>query len=135
MQDAAHTPLRSGRRGWRAWFAPWGKGLGSWAFALNRLTGLGLVFYLALHLWVLRLLARGPQAWDAFIALAKQPFFLFLDGLLFFGVLYHGLNGLRVTLVGLGIGVRAHRRLFWVLMALGVGLLLLSLGGLLATTG
>src|SRR5712691_7640857 len=35
------------------WVDPRGRTLGAWAFAANRITGLGLVFYLYLHLGVL----------------------------------------------------------------------------------
>jgi succinate dehydrogenase / fumarate reductase cytochrome b subunit len=100
--------------------AQWGdvrrRGLGMWAYALNRLTGLGLVVYLYLHLAVLSRLAGGPAGWDAFIAVARTPAFLALDVLLLAGLLIHGLNGLRVTLNGFGLGVPAQKRLFVALM-------------------
>ena len=91
---------------------------GMWAYALNRVTGLGLVVYLYLHLVVLSWLAQGPEAWEAFVALAKTPPFLALDVVLLTGLLIHGLNGLRVTLNGFGIGVRAQKPLFIALMVI-----------------
>ena len=54
-----------------AWFDVGGRKLGTWAFALNRLTGLALMLYLLLHLGVLTLLALGEAQWDAFIALSS----------------------------------------------------------------
>ena len=42
------------------WLDPHGRHLGSWAFVANRLTGLGLVVYLYLHLVILSTLLRGP---------------------------------------------------------------------------
>ncbi len=95
-----------------------GRGLGMWAYALNRLTGIGLVAYLYLHLAVLSQLAKGPSAWDGFVALARTRLFLTLDVVLLAGLLIHGLNGLRVTLNGFGIAVRSQKALFIVLMAL-----------------
>lgn len=79
------------------------------AFVLNRLIGLALVAYLYLHLLVLSLLARGPNAWDDFVEIASSPPFLVLDLLLLAGVLIHGLNGIRLGLVGLGF-TASHRR-------------------------
>ena len=38
---------------------------------------------------------------DAFVSLARSPFFLTFDVILLAGILIHGLNGLRVTLTGL----------------------------------
>ncbi len=109
-EHVARTPW------WRraaAWADLHGRREGWLAFILMRLTGIGLVFYLFLHLTVLSTLARGPQAWDAFIALARSPLFVAFDGVLIFGMLYHGLNGLRVILLGLGVGSRRQAELFW----------------------
>jgi succinate dehydrogenase / fumarate reductase, cytochrome b subunit len=90
--------------------------LGMWAYALNRITGIGLVIYLYLHLAVLSLLLRGQAAWDSFVAVARSPYMLALDVVLLAGILIHGLNGLRIALTGFGIGVGAQKALFTVLM-------------------
>jgi succinate dehydrogenase / fumarate reductase cytochrome b subunit len=90
--------------------------LGMWAYALNRITGIGLVVYLYLHLVILSLLLRGAAAWDSFVALARSPFYLALDVILLAGILVHGLNGLRIALTGFGIGVGAQKTIFIVLM-------------------
>lgn len=94
--------------------------LGMWAYVLNRITGIGLVVYLYLHLVVLSLLAQGASGWDAFIALAKTPVFLALDAILLVGLLIHGLNGLRVTVNALNIGVSSQKLLFILVIALVV---------------
>jgi succinate dehydrogenase / fumarate reductase cytochrome b subunit len=110
-----------------AWFDVRSSRVGGWAFALNRLTGLGLVLYLFLHLIVLSLLLRGEAGWDAFIRLARSPLFLTFDVVLIFGILYHGLNGIRVGMVGMGYGARSHRAVFWVLMTIGLAMLVTSI--------
>ena len=94
--------------------------LGMLAYILNRLTALGLVLYLYIHLAVLSLLAQGPSGWDPFIKIARTPFFLSLDVLLLAGMLIHGLNGLRVALTGFGVGVRGQKPLFVALMIVAV---------------
>jgi succinate dehydrogenase / fumarate reductase cytochrome b subunit len=98
------------------WFDVRRRKLGMWAYALNRITGIGLVVYLYLHLAVLSLLLRGPGSWDSFVSLARAPFFLTLDVILLAGMLIHGLNGLRIVLTGLDVGVKAQKVLFGVLM-------------------
>ena len=98
------------------WFDLRRRKLGMWAYALNRITGIGLVVYLYLHLGVLSLLARGQSSWDSFVSLARSPYYLALDVLLLAGILIHGLNGLRVALTGFDIGVRAQKTLFGILM-------------------
>ncbi len=115
------------QRRWGAWFTPWRRRPGYWAFVLHRITGLGLVLYLGLHLYMLRLLWRGPEAWDAFVRLAKTPLFWLLDGVLFAGLLYHALNGVRVTLVALGWGVERQRQFFWWVLGLSAVFTVLGL--------
>lgn len=95
------------------WFDPRGRAVGSWAFAANRITGLGLVFYLYLHLAVLSILLVGESSWNDFVELATNTVFLGLDVLLLFGILFHGLNGVRVALVGTGIVPDRQKALFW----------------------
>lgn len=112
-----------------------GRREGGLAFLLMRLTGIGLVVYLFIHLYTLRLLAQGPEAWDAFIAMAKSPLFLTLDGLLVLGILYHALNGVRVTLLGLGIGVPHQARLFWGVMTLTLLMTAVAVYAIFAITG
>jgi succinate dehydrogenase / fumarate reductase cytochrome b subunit len=109
----------SRRAGPAGWFDVRHRGLGGWAFALNRLTGLGLVGYLYLHLGVLFLLSQGPGGWARFVDLFSRPLFLWLDVLLVVGLLVHGLNGVRVALVGSGLVVDRHRALLLGLTALG----------------
>ncbi len=100
------------------------------AFMLHRLSGIGLVVYLYLHLAVLDRLRAGPQAWDGFIALVRSPVFLALDVVLLFGLVFHGLNGLRVVALGLGRGLRLQKALFWLALFLAVGLALLGILGI-----
>jgi succinate dehydrogenase / fumarate reductase cytochrome b subunit len=107
------------RRGVIGWADPRGRRLGGWAFILNRLTGLGILLYLFMHLVVLSLLARGPSAWDGFVSIALSPVFLSFDIVLIFGLLLHGLNGIRVTLVGFGLVVDRQKAIFVALMVVG----------------
>ena len=108
------------------WLDPRGRTLGHVAFVGNRITGLGLVFYLYLHLAVLSSLLRGEQAWSDFLGVATTTAFLLLDVLLLFGLLYHGLNGIRVTLVGTGYVPDRQKALWWA--GAVIGTLVLALG-------
>lgn len=110
-------------RALQAWFNPIRRSAGFLAFVLMRLTGIGLVVYLIMHLIVLSTLVQGEAAWDSFVALAKQPAFLLLDVVLIAGILIHMLNGLRVSVIGLGFGTDSHKGIFWTLMVVA-GLLL-----------
>jgi succinate dehydrogenase / fumarate reductase cytochrome b subunit len=105
------------------WFDVRHRKLGMWAYALNRIAAIGLVVYLYLHLGVLSLLSRGPGSWDAFISVVRSPFFLTLDVILLAGILIHGLNGLRLALMGFDVGVKRQKALFSALMLVAVAAL------------
>lgn len=115
-----------------AWFDVRRKSFTSWAFAINRLTGIGLTVYLYLHLIVLNTLRQGESGWNDFLEIAKSTPFLLLDVILLFGVLYHSLNGIRVGMVGSGIGVKRQSVLLWSL--LGICLILFVVGSVLILT-
>lgn len=98
------------------WFDPRKRKLGTWAFILNRITALGLTLYLFMHLIVLSTLARGPEAYDGFIKLAKTPVILIGETLVIAAGIIHGLNGIRIALNSFGIGTRYQRQIFISLM-------------------
>jgi succinate dehydrogenase / fumarate reductase cytochrome b subunit len=104
---------------WR-WFDPRYRQIGTWAFILNRITALGLSLYLFLHLVMLGQLAQGPEAYNAFIALAKTPLIKAGEMLVIAAGLIHGLNGIRIALNSFGIGVRFQKQTFIGLMALAL---------------
>lgn len=102
------------------WFDVRRRRAGLWAYALNRITGIGLVVYLYLHLIVLSLLLRGPASWNAFVSLARSPYILALDVILFAGALFHGLNGVRVVLTSFSLGIHVQKAFFGIVMLLSV---------------
>lgn len=102
------------------WFDPRSRQVGTWAFILNRITALGLTFYLFLHLIVLGNLAKGPEAFDAFIEFAKNPVVIIGELLVVVGGIIHGLNGIRIGLTSFGIGNAYQRNLFYGLMVVAV---------------
>jgi succinate dehydrogenase / fumarate reductase cytochrome b subunit len=108
------------------WFNLKGKRVGFWAYVVMRLSAVGLVLYLVLHLGILSQLAVGPAAWDNFVAIAKSPLVLLLDVVLIIGILAHGLNGIRLSLIGFGIGVPRQKLMLW------IGLVLTIVFGLLS---
>jgi len=114
------------RRGLLGLADPRGRHLGGLAFMLNRLTGLGVLAYLYLHLIVLSTLLRGPEAWNDFVAFATHPLVLALDVLLLAGLLIHGLNGIRITLTGFGLVLSSQRALFIALMIMAALVLLIA---------
>ncbi len=117
MTDATRSPSVANLA---RWFDPRGRKAGTWAFILNRVTALGLTLYLYLHLIVLGKLAQGPQAYDAFVALAKSPIYIFGEFLVVAAGIIHGLNGLRVGLNSFGVAVPYQKQLFYGLMTIAI---------------
>lgn len=101
-----------------------GGDLGMWTWLLQRVTGLLLVFYLFLHLWVLHYANLGRVTFDEILARLQSPAFLAFDLMLLALVIFHALNGIRVIIIDFGISDRAQRTLFWGLMLLGFALFL-----------
>ena len=95
-----------------------GSRAGWWAWLLQRVTGLGLVLYIFLHIGVISTAQLGADTFDDVLALLQTPIFVVLDLLLATAVLYHGLNGVRVIVIDLGIGVSRQAELFCVCLVL-----------------
>ena len=102
------------------WFDPRNRQAGTWAFILNRITALGLTFYLFLHLIILSNLARGEAAYDSFLEFAHNPIVVFGEFLVVVGGIYHGLNGIRIGLTSFGIGVPSQKQLFYAVLVIAV---------------
>lgn len=107
-----------------SWFIPVGRQVGGWAFALNRVTAIGLTLYLFLHLTVLSLLAQGPNGYNGFLALTENPIIKFGEWAVVAAVFLHGLNGIRIILTSFGVGVTRQRQLFYGFMILAVLIIL-----------
>ncbi len=117
--------IRSSRVGRPNRNTPWWPGnyrIGTWAYVLHRLTGLALVAYLFIHMWVISFAAVrwGGFSFEQVMALLRTPPFLVFDLGLLGILLFHGLNGLRILLFDTGIGIRVQREIFWAVAAITV---------------
>lgn len=99
------------------------------AWVIQRVTGLLLLFYLLLHVHTVSKLSEGPAAFDDAVATFHSPFFKLLEIGLLATVVLHALNGIRITLVDLGVGLENQRQLFWAL-TIGAGLLIFLAGAI-----
>lgn len=114
-----------------AWMAPRWRDPGWYAFVLNRFTGLILVAYLLAHFVVLSRLTAGPEGWNELLALFGSRPFLVGDVLLVAAVIFHGLNGMRVILLTLGVGTRRSGLMFGVVLVASAALAALAAWGIL----
>ena len=98
----------------------------------HRLSGLGLIAYMSLHIIETANRIRGEQAWAGLMALFASPPFKVIEYLLFLAAVFHAMNGLRLLLIELGFflgkpkepvypystSVLRHRPLTYVVMLL-----------------
>jgi succinate dehydrogenase / fumarate reductase cytochrome b subunit len=112
-------------------FWPTNMKTGMWAWVGHRLTGLVLVVYVFMHLSFLTTasLAADGADFNVLMETTSQPLFVAMDFLLVIVVIYHAMNGFRVVLFDLGIGIRRQKLVFWISMAVAA---VLIVGGMLA---
>jgi succinate dehydrogenase / fumarate reductase cytochrome b subunit len=98
------------------------KATGMWAWVLFRISGLVLVFYLFVHIGVISTarFGEGGKTLDSIMKFFESPAAILLDLLLVWAVLYHALNGVRIVLMDFGIGIKQHKVIFWIVMAIAV---------------
>lgn len=69
------------------------------SFVLRRLTGVALVLYLFLHMWVIGSAISGPEVFDARLAAVQTTGFKFAEIALLAAVVYHAFDGIRLLIV------------------------------------
>ena len=104
------------------------KTTGFLSFVLRRFTGVVLVLYLFMHMWVIGSVNQGPEAFNARLAIVQAPLFKLGEVLLLAAVVYHGLDGIRLLMVN-WFGVTSYRKsLFYAVLAISV--ILVIAGGI-----
>jgi succinate dehydrogenase / fumarate reductase cytochrome b subunit len=98
------------------------KATGMWAWVLFRVSGLVLVLYLFVHIGVISTGRFGEDGntLNSIMKMFESPIAILLDLLLVWAVLYHALNGVRIVLMDFGLGIKQHKVLFWICMAVAV---------------
>ena len=71
---------------------------GMWTWILHRLTGLGVLLFLIIHVVETSTVIYFPEIYDNFLAGYKTGLFRFAELVIFFSVLYHALNGTRIII-------------------------------------
>jgi succinate dehydrogenase / fumarate reductase, cytochrome b subunit len=69
---------------------------GMWTWILHRATGLGVLLFLIVHVVETGLVIYSPEFYDRALALYQSPLFRIAELLIFFAVLFHAVNGLRI---------------------------------------
>jgi succinate dehydrogenase / fumarate reductase cytochrome b subunit len=70
---------------------------GMWTWILHRATGLGVLLFLLIHVFDTAIVIYWPGLYEHALSLYKAPLFRFAELLIFFSVLFHAVNGLRIV--------------------------------------
>lgn len=98
--------------------------VGMWSWVLHRITGVAMFFFLLVHVLDTALVRVSPMAYNVVIATYKTPIIGLAEVGLVAAVVYHGLNGLRITMIDFwSKGAKYQNQMFWVVMGLTVVLL------------
>lgn len=100
-----------------------------WSWALHRITGVTVFFFLFVHVLDTALVRVSPETYDEAIAIYKTPIVALMEMGLVFCVLFHALNGVRVILVDFwSKGPRYQKQMLWGIIGLLVVLLIPTIG-------
>ena len=103
--------------------------LGVWAWIIQRVSGVVLVLFVIAHVIAIsqaNLALTGPLF--TMLNVLRNPFWsvdravLIIDLLMLGIIAFHGMNGIRIVLfdTGVGVGLRSHKVIFWIVIAIGV---------------
>ena len=96
---------------------------GQYAWVLHRATGIGILFFLLVHILDIMLIGLGRDVYDHTVEFYADWFIIPMEIILVGAVIYHTLNGLRVIAVNFSSeGAVRERKFFW--WVLGASVLL-----------
>lgn len=100
-------------------------GEGMWSWVLHRITGVGIYFFLLVHVLDTALIRLSPEAYNAVMSSYKNPIMGLGETALVGAIAFHALNGIRIILIDFwGKGAKYQKVMFYGVIALWVVLML-----------
>jgi len=78
-------------------YAAYKGGRGFLAFILHRITGLGTLLFLTVHITMTSMVYIYPPLYTRLVEIFQWPLIMLAEIILVFCVIYHGANGLRIA--------------------------------------
>lgn len=98
--------------------------VGMWSWVLHRITGVGIFFFLLVHVLDTALVRVSPEAYNVVIESYKTPLIGVAELGLVGAIVFHGLNGLRIIAVDFwSKGTKFQSLMFWLVIAITIVLL------------
>ena len=89
-------------------------GIGQWAWILHRVTGIGIVVFLVMHILDTALLGWGPDVYNKVVAFYHISIMRVGEVFLGAAILYHALNGIRIVILDFWENSMVYQKqLFW----------------------
>jgi succinate dehydrogenase cytochrome b556 subunit len=87
--------------------------IGQYAWILHRAAGIGVLFFLLIHIIDIMLIGLGRNVYDKTVDFYSNPFIIPMEIALVGALLYHSLNGIRIILIDFwGHGTRREHQMF-----------------------
>jgi succinate dehydrogenase / fumarate reductase cytochrome b subunit len=133
--------FRKNRLGLGGWIVGGRYPVERYLYTLHRISGLGILAYFMIHIVVTTMRLRGAEFWDSLMATFATPLPKTGEFLVFAAFAFHALNGIRLVLTELGLGMgrpmlpsypyknsmRRQRPIFVVVMIVAV--IIVAIGG------
>lgn len=85
-----------------------------WSWVAHRISGVGIFFFLLIHVLDTALVRVDPEAYNAVMSVYKTPIMGLGEAGLVAGIVYHAFNGIRIILIDFwGNGSKHQKKLFW----------------------
>jgi succinate dehydrogenase / fumarate reductase cytochrome b subunit len=101
---------------------------GQYSWLLHRVTGVAIILFLFAHVVDTAVVGWGPDAYNRVASVYHNPFVRLLELGLVAAVLFHSINGVRITLIDFFPGLTRHAR------ALGIASVLLFFAAMIPIT-
>jgi succinate dehydrogenase / fumarate reductase, cytochrome b subunit len=97
---------------------------GMWSWVAHRVTGVLIFFFLFAHVLDTALVRVSPESYNRIMDTYKTPLVNLMEVGLFGAVLFHALNGIRVTLIDFWAkGTRFQRQMIWAVLGVFVAVM------------
>ncbi|HZN43665.1 MAG TPA: succinate dehydrogenase, cytochrome b556 subunit [Actinomycetota bacterium] len=101
---------------------------GQYSWLLHRVTGVAIILFLFAHVVDTAVVGWGPDAYNRVASVYHNPFVRLLELGLVAAVLYHSINGVRITLIDFFPRLTRHAR------GLGIATVLLFVAAMIPIT-
>jgi len=94
---------------------------GMFAWLLHRLSGLGVLLFLVIHIFDIFLMGFGPKTFNALLVLYHSWWGRIMTVFLVFGLLFHAVNGARIIILDFWPRLWRHQaKLIWIEVLISV---------------